>query len=68
MLIKFSIYLDVLDVISDFHREVDEICALLGHYAVYSDNSLPTFRENLSVPYPRAMTGPVGCTETSVRN
>ena len=25
----------------------NEICALLGYYAVYSDNSLPTFRDNL---------------------
>jgi hypothetical protein len=27
-----------------------EICALLGNYAAYSANSLPTFREDLSVP------------------
>ena len=26
------------------------ICALLGHYAAQSGNSLPTFRENLSTP------------------
>jgi len=26
-----------------------EICALLGYYAAYSGNSLPTFRDNLSV-------------------
>jgi len=26
-----------------------EICALLGYYAAYGGNSLPTFRDNLSV-------------------
>ena len=34
-------------------------------------NSLPTFRDNLSVPSSRVKnlkTGPVGCPETSVRN
>jgi hypothetical protein len=67
MLIKFRIYLDVLDVISDFHREVDEICAFLGHYGVCSGNSLSTFRENLSVPSSR-IVGPLGCTETSPKN
>jgi len=29
---------------------VNETCALRGYYAVYSDNYLPTFRVNLSVP------------------
>ena len=28
----------------------EENCALLGHYAAISSNSLPTFRDNLSVP------------------
>jgi len=27
-----------------------EICALMGYYAAYSGNSLPTFRDNQSVP------------------
>ena len=27
-------------VISDFYRDVDEICALMGYYAVYSGNSM----------------------------
>jgi hypothetical protein len=31
----------------------DEICALLGYYPVSSGNSLPTFRDNLSVPSSR---------------
>ena len=33
-----------LCVISGFSREVNENCALLGHYAACSDNPLPTFR------------------------
>jgi len=37
-------------VTADFHREVAEICALLGYYAATSGNFLPTFRDNLSVP------------------
>jgi hypothetical protein len=60
-----------LPVISGFHREVDENCALLGHYLASSDNLLPTLRYNLSVPPSR--TGvkkmePIGCPETSVLN
>jgi len=37
-------------MISGFHHEVDEICALLGHYAAYSGNLLPPFQDSLSVP------------------
>ena len=37
-------------VISSFRHEVDDNCALLGCYAACSGNSLPTFRDNLSVP------------------
>jgi len=40
-------------MISGFRREIDESCALLGHYAASSGNSLPTFRDNLSVPSSR---------------
>jgi hypothetical protein len=40
-------------VISGFRREVDENCALLGHYTESSGTSLPTFRGNLSVPFSR---------------
>jgi hypothetical protein len=36
-------------VISGFHGEVDEKCALLG-YAASNNNSLPTVGDNLSVP------------------
>jgi hypothetical protein len=30
-----------------------EICDLLGYYAALSGSSVPTFRDNLSVPYSR---------------
>jgi len=36
-------------MISGFRRELDENCALLGYFAVSSGNSLPAFRDNLSV-------------------
>ena len=42
-----------INVNSGFRREVDIICTLLGFYAPQSDNSLPTFRDNTSVPYLR---------------
>jgi len=35
-------------VISDSRHEVDEICALLGNYAEYSGNILPTFRDRIT--------------------
>ena len=72
----------VFCVISGFRREVADICALLDYYTAYSGNSLPTFRENLSVPswrvkkskqrtikriYWLLKMGPRGCPETSVR-
>ena len=40
-------------VISGFHRDVNENCTFPGYYAAYSGNSLPTFRDNLSVPSSR---------------
>jgi hypothetical protein len=43
-----------LSVTSGFHRDADEICALLGHNAESSGNPLPTFRDNVSVPSSRA--------------
>jgi len=36
-------------MISGFHLEVAENCALLGYYAVSSGNFLPTFPNNISV-------------------
>ena len=49
--------------ISGFRREVQENCVLLGYYTASSGNSLPTFRDNLSVPSSR-----IGCPKTSVGN
>ena len=37
-------------MILGFRRKVAENCALLGYYAASSENFLPTFRDNLSVP------------------
>jgi hypothetical protein len=37
-------------VISGFRSDVDGICAFLGYYASLSGSSVPTFRDNLSVP------------------
>jgi len=63
-------------VTSGFRREMNENCALLGHYAASSNNFSLTFRDNLSVPTPEVnnpefltlkmvlVRGP----ETSVRN
>ena len=52
-----------------------EDCALLGHYAASSGNSLHTFRGSLSVHSSKVQgskwkkqMGPIGCPETSVRN
>jgi hypothetical protein len=56
-------------VIPGFHRVVDEICAVLGCYAAYSGNSVPMFRDNLSVPSSRGKKiWPIGCPETSVQS
>jgi hypothetical protein len=38
-------------VISGFRREVDKICAVVGYYAAYSGDSLPTFRDILLCPF-----------------
>jgi hypothetical protein len=43
----------VRNVTSGFRRIVDKICAFLGYYGASSDNSLPTFRGNVSVPSSR---------------
>ena len=41
---------DNVTVTSGFRRDVDVICSLLGYYAASSGNSVPTFRDNLSLP------------------
>jgi len=40
-------------VISGSRHEVEENCALLGYDTASSCNSLPTFRDNISVPKSR---------------
>jgi hypothetical protein len=42
-----------LCVIAGFRRGADEICSLLGYYIALNGSSLPTFRDNLSVPSSR---------------
>jgi hypothetical protein len=37
-------------MISGFRRDVDEICVLLEYYVALSGSSVPTFRDNLSLP------------------
>ena len=52
MFLRYSVefhVIRVLRVISDFRREVDENCAVLGYYTASSGDYLPTFRDNLSV-------------------
>ena len=39
-------------MISGFRREVDEKCTILGYCPASNGNSLPTFRDNLSIPFP----------------
>jgi len=58
-------------MISVFRREADQNCALLGYYASSGGKFLPTFRDNLSVPFFYSWTlkmGPIGCPEKSVRH
>jgi len=38
-------------VISGFHRRVNEICDLLGFYALQIGSSISTFLDNISVPF-----------------
>jgi hypothetical protein len=37
-------------MISGFHHNADEICALLGYNTALSGNPLPTFQDNVLVP------------------
>jgi len=41
------------EVVSIFQRDVVACCTLVGYYAASSDNSLSTFRDNLSIPSSR---------------
>jgi hypothetical protein len=64
-------------VISGFHCEVDETCALLGYYTASSGNYLPAFWDNLLVPSLEVenqkdsrplKVGLIGCPKTFVGN
>jgi len=48
----FRVYIYLM-ITSGFHRKVDEICVPLGYYAAHSNKLLRTFRDNLSLPFPR---------------
>jgi len=73
---KYNVKLRVIsyDVLT---KKKYEICAFIGYCAAKSSNSLPSCRDNLSVPSSRVkkpkislllMMGPKGCQETLVRN
>jgi len=65
--INFADYL----INSKYHStSSDESYTVLGYYAASSGNSLPTFRDTLSVPssFLNLKMGPTGCPETSIRN
>jgi len=44
---------EVFCVTSGYHHDVDDNCAILGHYTASSSNFSPMFRYNLSVPSSR---------------
>ena len=52
----------------------EQNCAVLGYYTAYSGNSLPNFRDNLSLLVKNPKKGfyldswPIDCSETSIRN
>jgi ABC-type histidine transport system ATPase subunit len=50
-------------MISGFHLKVDEICALLGNYVVFSGTSLQAFPG-----HPICLLKVVGCPKTVVKN
>jgi hypothetical protein len=69
--LHFFISVNLPFLISGLRLEVNDNCALLGYYAASSGNSLPTFRDKLSVKYSGVnpwRLDPMGCPETSVRN
>jgi hypothetical protein len=54
----------ILEFLYSFQRHISrtEICTLIWYYAAYSCNSLPTFRDNLSVPSSRVKkSGTIRC-------
>jgi hypothetical protein len=46
--VNFTPFSSFKSVISNFRRDVDEMCALLG-YAVSNGNPLPMFQDDVSV-------------------
>ena len=50
----FVVNVEEFFVISGSCRRVNEICALWGFYASYNGSLLPTFRDDLLVPYSRS--------------
>ena len=52
-------WIKTIALISAFCREVDEVCALLGHDVAHSRISLPMFRDNLDLW--SLKMGPIGC-------
>jgi len=42
-----------LGVISGFRHDADELCALMASYAPLFGNSVPVFRDTLSIPFSR---------------
>jgi hypothetical protein len=67
-----ALYRSVQCVMSGSRRGLNEIFALLGCYAAYIHNYLPTFRESPSVPLQRDKQSnkmkPIGWPETSENN
>jgi len=48
-----TFWISLVCMISGFRRYVNGNCALLGYHTANSGYSLPTFRDNLSVPFSR---------------
>lgn len=60
-------------VLEQHNQQRNKNCALLGHCAASSGNSLPMFRDNIPVPIHESIIGllthePIGCPESSVKN
>jgi hypothetical protein len=69
--------MELVSLILGCRRDVDDFCTLLGCYAASCGNSLPTFRDNVLVPFASpsrnsysdswsVKIGPIHCPETSV--
>jgi len=61
IIIIIIIMMEIIDCeISAFRREVSGNCALLGCYTACKGNSLPTFRDSVSVPSSRVENPKIG--------